>query len=176
MTVIVPPESARAKFLRAVVEQLGKPVVWAAKSPEAFDCSELVAWAYLQAGGTDQRGTHTAQRYHDETRPLRPDEPVLPGDLCFHGVYEQVKDGAGHVVMRDGEPELRLHVIHVTVCDEGDGVISADGATSAIRSLEVARANPTNRVRRHPKRQYRGEPYFACHRNIALDALDHVTR
>jgi hypothetical protein len=168
VSVIVPPESARARFLRAVVEQLGKPVVWAAKAPDAFDCSEVVSWGlYVASGGKlKHSGTHTAARYHDETRPLPPTEIILPGDLCFHGIY--VKDEA------TGDSKLR--VIHVTVCEAGEGVISADGATSAITSLEVAMANPANRVRRHPKRNYRKEPYFSVHRNVYVDDLDRVTR
>lgn len=168
MTVLALPESARARFLRAVVEQLGKPVVWAAKAPEAFDCSELVAWGLEVASGGNLKhgGTHTAARYHDETREMLPDEPVLPGDFCFHGIY--VKDEA------TGDSKLR--VIHVTVCDEADGVISADGATSNITSLAVSMANPANRVRRHPKRRYRGEPYFSVRRNVYVDELDGICR
>lgn len=177
--VLVPPESARARFLRAVTEQLGKPVVWAAKAPEAFDCSELVAWGLnVASGGKLQHGsTHTAQRYHDETRPLQQGEPVLPGDLAFFGVYEQMRDASG-AVMRDdsGEPRTALRIVHVEVCDDFEGTISADGATSAITSLAVALANPANRVRRHPKRRHRKEPYFAVHRNTFVDEADNVSR
>ena len=151
--------TARDRFLKAVEEQLGKLVVWAAKAPDAFDCSELVAWGLNVAsdGKLEHSATHTAQRYHDETRPLVDGEEPLPGDLCFYGADAK-------------------SVIHVTVCDKYGGVVSADGATRSITSLKVALANPANRVRRHGKRRYRGEAYFVVHRNLFVDELDRVSR
>ena len=151
--------SARAKFLKAVTEQLGKPVLMGGTAPDVFDCSELVAWGVLQAGGPDQRGTHTAQRYHDETRELDGGADVQqPGDLVFYG----------------SDP---AHVTHVTICDEFGGIISADGATSAIKSLSVALANPHNRVRRHNTVRYRRDtPYVSVRRNVFVDNLDAVSR
>lgn len=151
--------SARAQFLKAVTDQLGKPVLMGGTAPDVFDCSELVAWGVLQAGGVDQRGTHTAQRYHDETRELVGGTDVQqPGDLAFYGV-----DAA--------------HVSHVAIVDEFGGVISADGATRAIKSLAVALANPSNRVRRHAAIRYRRDlPYLSVRRNVFVDDLDKVTR
>jgi cell wall-associated NlpC family hydrolase len=157
-TVIIPALTARDRFLKAVADQLGKPVLMGGTAPDVFDCSELVAWGVLQAGGPDQRGTHTAQRYHDESRELADGEPILPGDLAFYGTAPDA-------------------VTHVTICDEYGGVISADGATRAIKSLSVALANPANRVRRHGTVRYRRDcPYVVVRRNVIVDKLDNVTR
>jgi hypothetical protein len=90
---------------------------------------------------------------------------TIPGDLGFFGHWEAAGDGK------------ILRVTHVVIADEFGGCISADGATSSIKSLAVAMANPGNRVRRHNTLKYRKDcPYVAARRFISLDALDRVSR
>ncbi|MDO5538406.1 MAG: C40 family peptidase [Desulfovibrionaceae bacterium] len=41
---------ARAALARGVRQALGRPYVWGAAGPDAFDCSGLLVWLYRQAG------------------------------------------------------------------------------------------------------------------------------
>jgi cell wall-associated NlpC family hydrolase len=133
---------------------MGDVVLWG-----DLDCSELVARSLLDAGGPDWRATHTAQRLHDDaTRDIVPGEHELPGDLVFHG--------------RDAS-----HVSHVGIWLAGGKVVSADGATSRVKTLEEARANPRARVRLHSSIHYRPDlPYLTVKRFTVLDDLDKVSR
>lgn len=161
--------SHRADFLKVVTAQIDKPVVWAQRGPDAFDCSGLVTWAMKRAGGPDLTQTDNAQMLHDKTRELGASqtEQPLPGDLAFYGVYEKMADLS----------ELKVHIVHVAVVDEFGGVISADGATPSVRSIAQAMANPHNRVRRHTIIRYRKDtPVIVVCRNTLIDALDQVTR
>lgn len=76
-----------------LLEQEGKPYVWAAKGiyiyPSdkrqvvAYDCSGLVTCGIKYIGGLDLRQTHNAARLFDTCKPT-----VFPKhlDLCFYGV------------------------------------------------------------------------------------------
>lgn len=50
------PAKAQA-FINAAVAQSGKPYVFGAEGPRAFDCSGLIHWALQQAGVPDSRTT-----------------------------------------------------------------------------------------------------------------------
>jgi cell wall-associated NlpC family hydrolase len=161
--------NARVRFLAAVKAKLDYPVVWAAKGPDAFDCSGLVTACLLEVGGRDLRHIDNAQALHDKTRELGmgPTEKPLPADLVFYGIQQKMQDMS----------ELKVSIIHVAIVDEFGGVISADGATSRITSLKQAMANPANRVRRHPLIRYRTDtPFVVTHRFTLLDELDGVSR
>ena len=169
--VIVPPTSYRARYLAAVVELLGKPVLWRMKGPLAYDCSGSVTGPLKAIGGPDLTLIENSQGLHDHSRKLRselgPSERPLPGDLVFYGTGD-------------------TGIVHVATVDEnGTGVISADGATSHIdpkvlgldRALGIALANSANRVRRHAKIDFRKDlPFHVVHRNTFVDDLDRVTR
>lgn len=149
--------TARDKFLTAVIDQMGKPVLMGGHAPDVFDCSELVAWGVLQAGGPDQRETHTAQRYHDEARPLMGVERPEPADIGFYGFSH-------------------AQVIHVVIYLAGGHVLSADGATHSVTDLAVAKAHHAA-VRVHTGPDYRKDvPFLGWHRNTFVDALDLITR
>lgn len=151
--------SARDKFIAAGLEHIGETVLMG-----QLDCSELVALAFRAAGGPDQTKTHTAQRYHDETRPLVVGESPLPGDLAFYGVPKAYAQADGR------------HVFHVVVWMAGGHVLSADGATSRVTTLEEAKRRGAS-VRVHNSVHYRIDlPYVVVHRFTALDALDKATR
>lgn len=159
MNDAIAPPTYRARFLATMESLMGKPVLWAQKGPDSFDCSGSVTWCLKQVGGPDLRLTHNAQSLHDATRALGPGDLLIPGDLVFYGATGP-KD-----------------VEHVAVYDEYAGVVSADGATSHITSLSVAMANPANRVRRHATIKYRSDTrYIVVHRNTLVDQLDGITR
>jgi cell wall-associated NlpC family hydrolase len=154
---LVPPASARVRFVAAVEAKIGNAVLWGQKGPDVFDCSGLFTWALKEVGGPDLRHTENAQGLFDLTRELGPGELPLHGDAVFYGADEH-------------------GIIHVAVY-RGDGsVVSADGATSHITSLAVAMANPANRVRVHKSMLFRREQLSTVRRNVLVDQLDKVTR
>jgi len=61
--------------------QLGKPYVWGAAGPDAFDCSGLVYYCYYHAGVYTGERT-TAEGYRKIATPITK-EQAIPGDLVF---------------------------------------------------------------------------------------------
>lgn len=60
--------------------QVGKPYVWGAKGPDAFDCSGLMQAAWASAGTPISGGT--TSQVHDGT-PVSGLDQLAPGDLLF---------------------------------------------------------------------------------------------
>lgn len=116
----------RSLFLAHVLNAIGSPYRWGGKGELAaesgptrvFDCSGLVTWSYLMAGGPDWRATHNTDRLLLEAQPVRTLEEAEPGDLAFYGY--------------PGDPS---HVmVHV-----GEGVVvGAAGGDSTTTTLEAA--------------------------------------
>ncbi|WP_374983466.1 NlpC/P60 family protein [Streptomyces fradiae] len=95
----VPPPSAdgaassrAAAAVRAARSALGRPYVWGANGPDAFDCSGLVQWAYARAGVGLPR-TSQAQRNAGRHVPLA---QARPGDLVTY------RSDASHVALYVG--------------------------------------------------------------------------
>ncbi|CAL9394311.1 NlpC/P60 family protein [Streptomyces sp. enrichment culture] len=95
----LPPPSAdgatsprAAAAVRAARSALGKPYVWGASGPNAFDCSGLTQWAYAQAGVALPR-TSQAQRNAGRHVALA---QARPGDLVTY------RSDASHVAMYVG--------------------------------------------------------------------------
>ncbi|MEU6475637.1 NlpC/P60 family protein [Streptomyces sp. NPDC047017] len=88
-----PAASARAAAaLAAARSALGRPYVWGANGPSAFDCSGLMQWSYAQAGVQLPR-TSQEQRYAGRRIPL---SQARPGDLVVY------RSDASHVAMYAG--------------------------------------------------------------------------
>ena len=68
--------------VHAALSQLGVPYLWGGETPDGFDCSGLVQWAYARAGLAVPR---VAQDQYDAGPPLPADAVLLPGDLVFFG-------------------------------------------------------------------------------------------
>lgn len=152
--------SARDRFLEEVEKLIGQPVVWG-----GLDCSEAVALGILGASGgkVDQRKTHRAQTYHDDTRPLWPKERALPGDFAFYGTVpaDPTKDP--------------MRVVHVAIILKGGKVLSADGATSRVTDPKEAALNPLAKVAVHESVHFRHD-FLGLHRNVIVDDFDKVTQ
>jgi cell wall-associated NlpC family hydrolase len=75
------PAGAVARAVEFALAQLGKPYVWGAEGPDAYDCSGLVQAAYAAAGVALPR---TARPQYLATVPV-PVAAMIPGDLLFFG-------------------------------------------------------------------------------------------
>lgn len=155
--------TARERFIVIVQKQLGKPALWAAKGPEAFDCSGLVTWCFKMAGGVDFTKLLNANGLGKATRPLVPGELALPGDLILFDAEKDQPAAPGHGIDD-----------HVGIVIDERRAIDAAGATSRITTIEGAIAAGA-KVRWHDRYDYRGS-FRALHRNLLLDDLDRVTR
>ncbi|MFH9721690.1 NlpC/P60 family protein [Streptomyces sp. NPDC017254] len=94
----VPAGSSRAAAaVIAARSAVGKPYVWGATGPSAFDCSGLMVWSYRQAGISLPR-TSSAQRYAGRQVPLAQAQPgdlvTYRGDASHVGIYA----GNGQVI------------------------------------------------------------------------------
>ncbi len=83
--------------VKAALSRLGRPYVWGAKGPNAFDCSGLVRWSYAQAGVTV--GDDTYSQFQQGTPVAAGD--VQAGDMVFpnSSFGEGGHRGPGHVMM-----------------------------------------------------------------------------
>jgi cell wall-associated NlpC family hydrolase len=61
--------------------QVGKPYVWAAAGPNAFDCSGLVLFSYARAG---MPGIYHQSGVQFNKARLIPASRARPGDLVFY--------------------------------------------------------------------------------------------
>lgn len=89
------PPGAAGKILAYAEAQLGKPYVFGAAGPDAFDCSGLTMMAYAQVGVTLP---HSSELQWAEF-PHVPPGQVQPGDLVFFGPpdYDGTRTAPGHV-------------------------------------------------------------------------------
>jgi len=83
------------KVLAEARRQRGKPYVYGADGPHAFDCSGLVRYVYLHSVHKSLPHNAAAQ-YHTLRHIRRPD--LMPGDLVFtdNGYISHVGIFAGH--------------------------------------------------------------------------------
>jgi cell wall-associated NlpC family hydrolase len=85
-----------ANALASAMSKLGKPYVYGATGPNAFDCSGLVGWAYKQVGVTLPRTSAAQSRVG---KPVAKSD-LRPGDLVFF--YSPVS----HVAMYIGNGKV----------------------------------------------------------------------
>ncbi|OUC76146.1 C40 family peptidase, partial [Streptosporangium minutum] len=92
----VPGSGSGSAIVASAREHLGKPYVWGANGPSAFDCSGLVYYALNKAG--IKIGDTTAAGYQASGQPITP--PPQPGDIVFFG------DPATHVGIYAGDGKM----------------------------------------------------------------------
>jgi cell wall-associated NlpC family hydrolase len=91
-----------ARVVQLALAQRGKPYVFGAAGPDAFDCSGLVQWAFRQLGVTAPR---TAQAQYAWARPVSVAE-LAPGDLVFYERTYPSPDRITHVGIYAGSGEV----------------------------------------------------------------------
>lgn len=110
----LPADPRQRAAVSYALAQVGRPYVWGAKGPHAFDCSGLAQAAWAAAGVAISAGT--SSQVHDGT-PVATLHQVQPGDLLFiPGSLGTARD-PGHVGLYAGAG------IVVNAYDERHGVI-----------------------------------------------------
>lgn len=82
---------AAAQAIAYARAQIGKPYLWGATGPDAFDCSGLVQQAYAHAGISIARTTF--DQWRTEPHVTTPE----PGDLAFFAGADGTMTDPGHV-------------------------------------------------------------------------------
>lgn len=100
-----PPAQANPGVVDAARSAIGKPYVWAAAGPNAFDCSGLVVWAYAQVG---VQLPHSSQALAVGGQPVARDD-LEPGDVVTfypNASHAAIYSGDGLVIhaSRAGRP------------------------------------------------------------------------
>jgi peptidoglycan DL-endopeptidase CwlO len=96
------PTQAVAAAITFAEQQLGKPYLWGATGPDAFDCSGLVMMAYRTAGINIERTTF--QQWAAERHV--PAAQVQPGDLVFFAGADGTPTNPGHVGLVIGNGQM----------------------------------------------------------------------
>jgi cell wall-associated NlpC family hydrolase len=100
---LVPQPSGMAGKVIAYAEaQIGKPYLWGATGPDAFDCSGLAMMAYRAAGITIPR---TSQQQW-AAGPRVPASQARPGDLVFFAGTDGTRAAPGHVGILTGKNQM----------------------------------------------------------------------
>ena len=99
-TSVVPPSNAASVALQWARNELGKPYVFGAAGPNAFDCSGLMTYIFAKAGVSLP---HSAAAQYDVTQRVSYSQ-LQPGDLVFYyqpidhvGIYI----GGGDIIVAD---------------------------------------------------------------------------
>ncbi|WP_260729781.1 C40 family peptidase [Dactylosporangium roseum] len=94
LAVAAPASGQAAVVLQYALAQVGKPYVWAAAGPRAFDCSGLVMASYARVGiGLPHQSEQIAARGHRV-----PNGQWRPGDIIHTPGHVAIYLGNGRVV------------------------------------------------------------------------------
>jgi cell wall-associated NlpC family hydrolase len=101
-TPLPAPSEVAGRAIQYALGEVGKPYVWGATGPNAYDCSGLMLRAYESAGITLPRVAR--QQYWAGTQlPVR---QAQPGDLLFWGYDTSNPDSIHHVAMYLGNGRM----------------------------------------------------------------------
>nr|WP_285559880.1 C40 family peptidase [Streptomyces hygroscopicus] len=103
-----PPSHQGERAVRFALDQLGKPYVWGAQGPSAYDCSGLTSQAWRHAGTPIPR-TSQEQWHRLKRVPLR---RLRPGDLVIYfpeATHVAIYVGGGKVVQAP-RPGARIKI------------------------------------------------------------------
>ncbi|HBW17533.1 MAG TPA: NlpC/P60 family protein [Actinobacteria bacterium] len=135
------PAEIRA-FLTAALSRVGKPYVWGAAGPDAFDCSGLVQWSMRQAGLVMPR----VAADQAQTGPLIPLSDLRPGDLLFYHTDPTAPTSISHVAIYLGnglmeqapEPGMDVQVVPADFGAEFAGAVEVYPRVAAAAAGSIA--------------------------------------
>ncbi|HTK63013.1 MAG TPA: C40 family peptidase [Pseudonocardia sp.] len=130
----LPADPAARAAVAFAIAQLGKPYVWGATGPNAYDCSGLMqaAWANARVGISRS----TATQVHDGT-PVAVLGQLAAGDLLFIPGASGTPARPGHVGIYAGDGLV------IDAYDSSRGVIVERLAAWAPKIVSVRRVSPT---------------------------------
>ena len=96
------PAGTAGKVIAYAEAQLGKPYLWGATGPGAFDCSGLTMMAYRAAGITTPRTSQQQWAYGTSI----PASQAQPGDLVFFAGSDGTMTAPGHVGIVTGHDTM----------------------------------------------------------------------
>jgi hypothetical protein len=123
----------RATIMATAIEQLGKPYLWAAAGPNAFDCSGLVQYCYKAAGIDVPHQSGMIWSLCDHVRA----DQLEPGDLVF-----RTNLASASVV-----PTQPTNIAHIGIYMGGGQVIHAPGSNKKLCYTSVANFHVYGRLR-----------------------------
>jgi cell wall-associated NlpC family hydrolase len=97
-----PPTAAAGVAIKFALSQIGKPYVWGATGPNAYDCSGLMLRAYQSAGINLPRVS--VDQFHGGA--LLPVRNAQPGDLMFLAYNRNDPRTIHHVFMYLGNNQI----------------------------------------------------------------------
>jgi peptidoglycan DL-endopeptidase CwlO len=101
-TPLPAPSEVAGRAIQFALGEVGKPYVWGATGPNAYDCSGLMLRAYQAAGITLPRVARQ-QYWAGAQLPVR---QAQPGDLLFWGYDTSNPDSIHHVAMYLGNGRM----------------------------------------------------------------------
>jgi cell wall-associated NlpC family hydrolase len=101
-TPLPAPSEVAGRAIQYALGEVGKPYVWGATGPNAYDCSGLMLRAYQSAGITLPRVARQ-QYWAGAQLPVR---QAQPGDLLFWGYDTSNPDSIHHVAMYLGNGRM----------------------------------------------------------------------
>jgi cell wall-associated NlpC family hydrolase len=122
--------TAATTAVRFALAQVGKPYLWGAHGPEAFDCSGLVHAAWAAAGVSIGRTTLT--QIHDGT-PIADLHQIEPGDLLFIPGDEGTRAQPRHVGLYAGHNRV------INAYDSSKGIVIEPLARWAPKIVAIRR-------------------------------------
>lgn len=111
---MVAPEGG-GRLIEIVLAQVGRPYVWGAKGPQAFDCSGLASWSYGQIGVRIPNGTANQL---PAMRPVTMAE-LAPGDLVFFALGAPGEVDHVGVLVGDLDGDGRWDMVHAANPEQG---------------------------------------------------------
>jgi len=136
----LPPTEAAARAIAIASTQLGKPYLWGATGPGAFDCSGLTLTSY-RAAGVDLPRTSREQWYAGPHVALG---DLQPGDLLFWATDVADPATIHHVALYIGNGQM-IAAPHAGAAVRVEPVY-LDGYIGAVRPTATTTATPTTAV------------------------------
>lgn len=122
------PVPSQGSVVDFALSRIGCPYVWGAAGPDAFDCSGLVRWAYLQVG---MSLPHQTEALYSAAKARLPVSEAQPGDVLWVGYGDGYNGHVGIACTPGG-----THYVHAptfgTFVRDTDGLGWA-GFTHALR-------------------------------------------
>jgi peptidoglycan DL-endopeptidase CwlO len=125
------PAGTAGKILAYAEAQLGKPYVYGATGPDAYDCSGLAMMAYRAAGITIPRTSQAQWAYGRQV----PASQVQPGDLVFFAGADGSPAAPGHVgIVLDPARHTMINAYATSIPVEEDtyGLPTSKGGLSPV--------------------------------------------